>query len=81
QWFGRQDLQGLRRAGLISIVTTIGVTTVVAIVLLLFRQPIIGLYIDISDPENAALVKLGTSQEIKYQLSRSNQDVPFWQGF
>ena len=58
QWFGRQDLQGLRRAGLISIVTTIGVTTVVAIALLLFRQPIIGLYIDISDPENTALIKL-----------------------
>ena len=58
QWFGRQDPQGMRRAGLVSIATIIGVTTLMAIALLLFRQPIIGLYIDLSDPENAELIRL-----------------------
>ncbi|ESA33626.1 mate efflux family protein [Leptolyngbya sp. Heron Island J] len=58
QWFGRQDLQGMRRAGGVSIAIIIGMTTLVAIALLLFRQPIIGLYVDLSDPENAELIKL-----------------------
>ncbi|MEM1242903.1 MAG: MATE family efflux transporter [Cyanobacteria bacterium P01_H01_bin.26] len=58
QWFGRQDLQGMRRAGLVSIATIIGVTTLMAIALLLFRQPVIGLYIDLGDPENAELIRL-----------------------
>ena len=58
QWFGRQNLQGMRRAGVISIATIIGVTTLVTIALLLFRQPVIGLYIDLSNPENAELIKL-----------------------
>ncbi|MGV2830886.1 MATE family efflux transporter [Myxosarcina sp. GI1(2024)] len=58
QWFGRQDLQGMRRAGVVSIATIIAVTTLVAIALLLFRQPLIGLYVDLSDPENAELIEL-----------------------
>ncbi len=58
QWFGRQDPQGMQRAGLVSLATIIGVTTLVAIVLLLLRQSVIGLYVDLSDPENAELIKL-----------------------
>ena len=58
QWFGQQSLIGTKRAGYVSggiIVTT---TTVVAILLLTFRVPIIGLFVDLSQPENAALLKL-----------------------
>ena len=58
QWFGRQDLQGMRRAGGVSITTIIGVTIPVAIALMLFRQLVIGLYVDLSDPENTELIKL-----------------------
>ena len=58
QWFGRQDLQGVRRAGVVSITTIIGVTTLMACALLLLRRPVIGLYVDLSNPENTELIKL-----------------------
>lgn len=58
QWFGRRDLRGMRRAGIVSIATIIGMTTLVTIGLLLFRRPVIGLYVDLSLPENAELIKL-----------------------
>ena len=58
QWFGRHNLEGLKRAGYVSGGIVLGTTTLVAIALLTFRQQVIGLYIDLGDPENTALLKL-----------------------
>ncbi|MBD2102533.1 MATE family efflux transporter [Leptolyngbya sp. FACHB-261] len=58
QWFGQQKLERTRWAGYVSIGVAIGVTTLVAIALLTFRQQVIGLYVDVSNPENAELLKL-----------------------
>lgn len=58
QWLGWQNLEGVRRAGFVSSGIVIGATTVVAIALLIFRQQVVGLYVDISNPENAELLQL-----------------------
>ncbi|MEO0408593.1 MAG: MATE family efflux transporter [Cyanobacteria bacterium P01_A01_bin.135] len=58
QWFGRRDPRGIRRAGYVSLMTIAGTAVLVAIALLLFQRPIVGLFLDLSDPDNAALVQL-----------------------
>lgn len=58
QWFGQQKLERTRGAGYVSIGVALAATTLVAIALLTFRQQVVGLYLDISNPENAALMKL-----------------------
>ncbi|PMB53180.1 MATE family efflux transporter [Fischerella thermalis CCMEE 5201] len=61
QWLGRQNLVGIRQAGIVSIGTGTVWTAIVAIALLLFPQPVIGLYIDIDSPENAPVVVLAVA--------------------
>lgn len=61
QWFGQQNLAGVRQAGFVSLVTGAIWTTLVAIVLLLFPQPIVGLYIDVQAPENKTIVALAVA--------------------
>lgn len=58
QWFGRRDLEGIKCSGYVSIGVVVGTTTLAAIALLTFRQQIVGLFIDISKPENAELLTL-----------------------
>ncbi|MBD1998726.1 MATE family efflux transporter [Leptolyngbya sp. FACHB-541] len=58
QWFGQQKLERTKEAGYISIGVALAVTTLVAIALLIFRQQVVGLYLDVHDPENVALLKL-----------------------
>lgn len=58
QWFGWQNFGGIKRAGYVSSSIVVGTTTLVAIALLAFRQQVVGLYVDISNPENAELLKL-----------------------
>ncbi|PIG92965.1 MATE family efflux transporter [Gloeocapsopsis sp. IPPAS B-1203] len=58
QWLGWQNLEGIRRAGFVSSGIVIGATIVVAIALLAFRQQVVGLYVDIRNPENAKLLQL-----------------------
>jgi multidrug resistance protein, MATE family len=60
QWFGQQKLQRAREAGYVSIAVALATTTLVAVALFTFRQQVVGLYIDIGNPENAALLKLVT---------------------
>lgn len=60
QWFGQQRLERTREAGYVSIAVALATTTLVAVALLIFRQQVVGLYIDINDPANAALLKLVT---------------------
>ncbi|YAF98993.1 MAG: MATE family efflux transporter (plasmid) [Nodularia sp. CChRGM 3473] len=61
QWTGQQDFEGVRRAGYISIVIAAGFMTLMGFVLLTFSQQVIGLYIDIHNPENANILALATS--------------------
>lgn len=58
QWFGLQNSEGVRRAGYISICITAGFTTLMAIVLLTFPQQVVGMYLDIRNPENSNILAL-----------------------
>ena len=59
QWLGQQNLEGMRRAGSVSISLSVGVMLTLAIALLLFPESIIGLYVDIRNPDNASMLTLG----------------------
>jgi MATE family multidrug resistance protein len=59
QWRGQKNLEGVRRAGYVSISIGAGFMALMTIVLLLFPQQVIGLYIDIRNPENATVLALG----------------------
>jgi len=59
QWRGQKNLEGVRRAGYLSISIGAGFMALMTIVLLLFPQQVIGLYIDIRNPENATVLALG----------------------
>ena len=58
QWLGQQNLEGARRAGYVSISVAAGFMALTAIALLTHPQQVIGLYLDLGDPENANVVKL-----------------------
>lgn len=61
QWLGRKDLQGVQRATWVSI----GLSTVFAgsmsVMFLLFPKQVIGIYLDVQNPENFAVVSLATT--------------------
>lgn len=60
QWLGRKDLQGVQRAAWVSI----GLSTVfagsISVMFLLFPKQVIGIYLDVQNPENFAVVSLAT---------------------
>lgn len=58
QWLGQQDLESARRAGYVGIVVAAGFMGLTAIVLVVFRQQVIGVYLDIHNPENANIFAL-----------------------
>ncbi|EKV00082.1 putative efflux protein, MATE family [Leptolyngbya sp. PCC 7375] len=58
QWFGRRDLKGTERAERTSIGMIFVTAVLVASALIIFREPIIGLYIDVSEPENREVLRL-----------------------
>ncbi|MBD2104952.1 MATE family efflux transporter [Leptolyngbya sp. FACHB-261] len=58
QWFGQQDLKGARRAGYVSIGIAATFMVLTAIALIVYRQQVIGLYLDIDNPENAYVIRL-----------------------
>ncbi|MBW4651643.1 MAG: MATE family efflux transporter [Kaiparowitsia implicata GSE-PSE-MK54-09C] len=58
QWLGQHDVQGIRRAGYVGIACVALFMGVTAIALLLFRQQVIGVYLDIRRPENVSVVAL-----------------------
>ncbi len=57
-WFGKGDMAGARRAGGVAIAFTIGFLSLSAIALYYLRLDAIALFIDIQDPQNAAVVAL-----------------------
>lgn len=56
---GDSSPEGVWTAGITSIILGACIMAVVAVVFVLFRQPIIGLFIDESGPENAAVLQMG----------------------
>jgi multidrug resistance protein, MATE family len=58
QWLGRNSLQGARVAGYISMSVAGIIMAVTAIAILTHPQQVIGLYLDLRDPKNAAVLKL-----------------------
>jgi MATE family multidrug resistance protein len=61
QWLGQKNMAGARRSGLVSLAAGAAWIVAIVTVLLLFSRPIVGLYIDVADPENAAIVSLAIS--------------------
>ena len=61
QWLGRKDLQGVQRATWVSI----GLSTIFAgsmsVLFLLFPKQVIGIYLDVQNPANFAIVSLATT--------------------
>lgn len=58
QWLGQKNPKGIERAGYISIGMGLVFATVVAIAMLFFPQAIVGLYINLEDPDNAEIINL-----------------------
>lgn len=58
QWYGKGDLQGVKRAAYVSMGLGAGFMALMAIVLLLFPHAIISLYLDTQNPENAPVIAL-----------------------
>lgn len=58
QWLGQHDRRGTRRAGYVSVAAAAGFMALAAIVLLLFRQQAIGIYLDANDPETLDTIRL-----------------------
>lgn len=58
QWFGKRDFEGVRRAGCVGIASVATFMVLTAIVLILYRQQVVGLYLDIHHPDNANVIRL-----------------------
>jgi len=58
QWNGQQNLAAALQAGYVGIGSGVVFMTMMAIALLVFPQQVIGLYIDVRAPENAAVVAI-----------------------
>jgi len=56
QWLGRCNLVGVRRATVVSLVMTGLFTGAASLLFLLLPYPVIGLYLDVNDPANGAIV-------------------------
>jgi multidrug resistance protein, MATE family len=60
QEIGQNNLAGATRATYVSAATGLGFMVLMAAILLLFPDRIIGIFIDINDPKNANVVTLAT---------------------
>lgn len=58
QWLGRKDRLGIKRAGYISIGIGSIVMFLLAIVMFVFPQAIVGIYLNLDDPANAEIIAL-----------------------
>jgi len=58
QYLGQKNSEGIAKAGYVSIAMGFIFSVLLASLMLLFPQAIIGLYIDVRDPANATIVKL-----------------------
>lgn len=58
QWLGQQDFKSARRSGYISITVAAIFMIVTAIALVMYRQQVIGIYLDIHNPANVNVLTL-----------------------
>ena len=58
QWLGQRDLAGMQQATWVSMVVTTVLMVVGSLAFLMFPKQIIGIYLDVNNPENAAIVAL-----------------------
>ena len=58
QWLGRRDLFGIKQAAWVSMAITTVFMTVASISFVLFPRQIVGLYLDVQNPDNAAIITL-----------------------
>ncbi len=56
--YGASDLAGIARAGWVALALGVGFMAVMALTLVLFPRPLIGIFIDVSDPRNGAVIEL-----------------------
>lgn len=70
QWFGQHNLGMARRAGFVGIGITALFMTLMAIVLIVYRRQIIGMYLDINNPANASVFALAIPMVIISALAQ-----------
>ncbi|GAP96044.1 MATE family efflux transporter [Leptolyngbya sp. NIES-2104] len=58
QWLGKQDILGIQQATWVSLIMTVLFMSGVSIAVLLFPKQVIGIYLDVQNPENAAIISL-----------------------
>jgi multidrug resistance protein, MATE family len=58
QWLGQQDMQSARRAGYVGVAAIAIFMVLMAVVLILYRQQVIGIYLNVNDPANANVIRL-----------------------
>jgi multidrug resistance protein, MATE family len=58
QWLGQGDFVGIRQAAWVSVAFSTTFVLLVSVVFLLFPKQVIGIYLDVQNPENAAVVAL-----------------------
>ncbi|MBE7381834.1 MAG: MATE family efflux transporter [Leptolyngbya sp. SIO1E4] len=58
QWLGQRDRPSTRQAGYVSVAAAAAFMALTAIALLLFRQQVIGIYLDVNDPASAGVIAL-----------------------
>ncbi|MBE9013611.1 MATE family efflux transporter, partial [Pseudanabaenaceae cyanobacterium LEGE 13415] len=58
QWLGRKDILGIQQAAMVSLSLTTLVMLGMSIVFLLFPKQIIGIYLDVQNPNNAEIISL-----------------------
>lgn len=61
QWYGRGDWAGVKRAAMVSVGLTISVMFLFGVVFVLFPKSFIGVYLDVNDPQNQAVLKVGVA--------------------
>ncbi len=61
QWSGQGNPQGIRRTSYVSMALGGLYMLLLAIALLLFPRSVIGLYLDVNNPDNAPVIELATS--------------------
>ncbi len=60
RYFGQQDFQGARRAAHLAILASAGFMATMSLALLLWPTLFIGLYLNVSDPDNQRTIELAT---------------------
>jgi len=60
QWLGKTDILAIKRVGYISVSIGLIFSTVTAVFILLFPQVIIGLYLDLNNADNLAVIEIAS---------------------